>query len=89
VTRPENEHLSDLNARELATLVPLVALCFWIGVYPKPFLEFLYRPARRVAAIVQPAVFGAQAVHAATADPPAPTTASPAALPPGPTPVTQ
>jgi NADH-quinone oxidoreductase subunit M len=89
VTRPENEHLSDLNARELATLVPLVALCFWIGVYPKPFLEFLHRPARRVAAIVQPAVFGAQAVHAATADPPAPTTASPAALPPGPTPVTQ
>ena len=33
-------------------------LCFWIGVYPKPFLEFLHEPAARVAAIVQPAKFG-------------------------------
>jgi NADH-quinone oxidoreductase subunit M len=38
VTHEENQNLKDLNARELATLVPLVALCFWIGVYPKPFL---------------------------------------------------
>src|SRR5512140_3114114 len=40
VTHEENEKLKDLNARELATLVPLVVLCFWIGIYPKPFLEF-------------------------------------------------
>src|SRR5512136_2842289 len=46
VTHAENEHLKDLDTRELATLVPLVALCFWIGVYPKPFLEFLHAPAR-------------------------------------------
>jgi NADH-quinone oxidoreductase subunit M len=57
VTHAENEHLKDLNARELATLVPLVALCFWIGVYPKPFLDFLHQPAARVAALVQPAKF--------------------------------
>jgi NADH-quinone oxidoreductase subunit M len=44
VTNEENQHLTDLNARELMTLVPLVALCFWIGVYPKPFLEFLHKP---------------------------------------------
>ena len=59
VTHEENQKLVDLNARELATLVPLVALCFWIGVYPKPFLEFLHQPAARIAAIVQPAKFGA------------------------------
>src|SRR5512136_3173774 len=35
VTHEENQHLVDLNAREIATLVPLVALCFWIGIYPK------------------------------------------------------
>jgi len=57
VTHEENKGLVDLNARELATLVPLVVLCFWIGVYPKPFLEFLHKPAASVAAIVQPAKF--------------------------------
>jgi len=69
VTHEENQKLKDLDARELATLVPLVALCFWIGVYPKPFLDFLHQPAARVAAIVQPAKFGPQTVHAATTAP--------------------
>ena len=36
VTNPANEHLPDLNAREYATLIPLMILCFWIGIYPKP-----------------------------------------------------
>ncbi|MDX1624153.1 MAG: NADH-quinone oxidoreductase subunit M [Gemmatimonadota bacterium] len=35
----ESEGLPDLDRRELAILVPLVALIVWIGVYPKPFLE--------------------------------------------------
>ena len=70
ITHEENERLHDLNARELATLVPLVALCFWIGIYPKPFLDYLHVPAARVAALVQPQKFGeTQTVHAATADP--------------------
>ncbi|HXY38646.1 MAG TPA: NADH-quinone oxidoreductase subunit M [Vicinamibacteria bacterium] len=74
VTHEENEKLHDLNARELLTLVPLVALCFWIGVYPKPFLEFIEGPTARVAALVQPQKFGeAQTAHAATLPvPPAP-----------------
>ena len=29
--------LPDLNAREIWTLVPLLILIVWIGVYPKPF----------------------------------------------------
>jgi NADH-quinone oxidoreductase subunit M len=53
ITNPENERLLDLNARELATLIPLVALCFWIGLYPKPFLELLEKPLDRLAARVQ------------------------------------
>jgi len=65
VTHAENEHLADLNGRELATLVPLVALCFWIGVYPKPVLEFLHKPAQQVAALVQPAKFAPGTVLAA------------------------
>jgi NADH-quinone oxidoreductase subunit M len=73
VTNEENRHLVDLNAREVATLVPLVVLCFWIGLYPKPFLEFLLGPIGRVAALVQPAKFGeGQTAHAATLPAPAP-----------------
>lgn len=29
----------DLTARELGSLLPMVIFCFWIGLYPKPFLE--------------------------------------------------
>src|SRR4029077_11653505 len=36
VTNSANEDLPDLNFREYATLVPLVILAFWIGIYPKP-----------------------------------------------------
>ncbi|HXV65121.1 MAG TPA: NADH-quinone oxidoreductase subunit M, partial [Vicinamibacteria bacterium] len=39
IDKPENEKLKDVDWREQATLLPIVALCIWIGVYPKPFLE--------------------------------------------------
>jgi NADH-quinone oxidoreductase subunit M len=71
ITKEENRRLTDLNARELATLVPLVVLCFWIGIYPKPFLEFLHGPMREVAARVggAPAEQSAQAAGPATGVP--------------------
>jgi len=36
--KPENQALKDLNGREIATLVPIILLCFWIGLYPSTFL---------------------------------------------------
>jgi len=63
ITNEENRHLTDLNARELATLIPLVALCFWIGIYPKPFLDFLDKPTAVLAAVVQPQKFGPNALR--------------------------
>jgi NADH-quinone oxidoreductase subunit M len=36
--KPENEHLTDLNWREIGLLVPVVAAIFWLGIYPKPVL---------------------------------------------------
>jgi NADH-quinone oxidoreductase subunit M len=57
ITNEKNRHLADLNARELATLIPLVALCFWIGLYPKPFLDFLHKPMGDLARTLQPTVF--------------------------------
>jgi len=32
----------DLNLREVATLIPLVVLIFWIGVYPDTFLSYMH-----------------------------------------------
>lgn len=38
-THAENNLLKDLNGREIALLLPLLALIFWIGFYPKPLLD--------------------------------------------------
>ena len=29
----------DINKREIAYLVPIVIMMFWMGIYPKPFLR--------------------------------------------------
>lgn len=34
VTNPHNEHLKDMNMRETVAVLPLVALVFFIGIYP-------------------------------------------------------
>jgi len=34
----ENKKLKDLNTRETWSLIPLVAIVIWLGVYPKPVL---------------------------------------------------
>lgn len=44
ITHPENKGLADLSWRESWTLIPLVVLAIWIGVYPKPFFRLLEAP---------------------------------------------
>jgi len=39
ITKDENKTLPDLDGREIATLLPIIAFCFWIGLYPAPFLK--------------------------------------------------
>ena len=98
VTHEENRHLKDLSSRELATLAPLVLFCLWIGVYPKPFLDFIHVPLARLADTIQPGKFPAmgavQAAAPATPSPAPPLAApveSPSSMPlpamPRPTPV--
>jgi NADH-quinone oxidoreductase subunit M len=39
LVRAELKAIADLNRRELATMLPLVAIVLWMGIYPKPFLD--------------------------------------------------
>jgi len=39
INHPANERLKDLNPREVITLIPIILLIVWIGIYPKPFLR--------------------------------------------------
>ena len=50
---PANRTIPDLNARELAILLPLVALILWLGMYPKPVLDRMEPAARGVVAAAQ------------------------------------
>jgi NADH-quinone oxidoreductase subunit M len=57
ITNPKNEKLKDLNLREYATLLPLVAMAFWIGIYPKPFFRIIEKPVNQIVERVQPGFF--------------------------------
>jgi NADH-quinone oxidoreductase subunit M len=39
ITKPANENLSDLSAREIIIMVPLLVFVFWIGIFPNTFFE--------------------------------------------------
>ncbi|MFH1634506.1 MAG: NADH-quinone oxidoreductase subunit M [Chloroflexota bacterium] len=51
--KEENKKLKDLNWREIATLVPLLILIFWIGLYPKPFFTLIAPTVDKLVAAVQ------------------------------------
>ncbi|MEE2822460.1 MAG: NADH-quinone oxidoreductase subunit M [Acidobacteriota bacterium] len=53
----ENRNLPDLNWREMATFVPLIILAFWIGLYPKTFLDYLHEPVNQIVERVRPNEF--------------------------------
>ena len=66
---PKNEGLADLNLRELATLVPLVILAFWIGIYPAPFFAALDGPVNKIVESVRPGYFDANPIEAELVEP--------------------
>ena len=51
----ENKMLADLNMRELATMLSLMALLVFFGLYPRPVLELSKAPMHAVQALYQAA----------------------------------
>ena len=54
ITNPKNELLKDLNLRELCVMLPLIAWCFWIGLYPKQHFAILEKPVAKIVQRVHP-----------------------------------
>lgn len=54
IDNPKNEKLVDMSGREWAYMLPLVILSLWIGVYPKPFIEYIQKPVNAVVRHVRP-----------------------------------
>jgi NADH-quinone oxidoreductase subunit M len=78
VTNPANTALPDLNLREYACLVPLVLAALWIGIYPKPVLDYLDEPAKSVVLRVNPEYYNSHPAEAARAALPVAVPAAPA-----------
>ncbi len=55
VVHESNKGLLDLNLREAMTLIPLVILFFWIGLYPAPFLKAMEPSVQKVVARLEEA----------------------------------
>ncbi|MGD0264017.1 MAG: NADH-quinone oxidoreductase subunit M [Candidatus Methylomirabilota bacterium] len=58
ITKDENKALPDLDGREIATLVPIIAFCFWIGLYPAPFLKAMEVSVQNVIQTVEKGAAG-------------------------------
>jgi len=48
--RPEGRDWPDLTWREVLSLVPLVVVTLWLGLYPDPLLQHLHEPVAQLLA---------------------------------------
>ncbi len=54
--------LPDITPRELATLLPLAVLVFWVGLYPRPFLDSTQASVNRLLTVIQHSESGGRAI---------------------------
>ena len=59
ITHDVNKTLPDMNLREHAVILPLVAIAFWIGIYPKPFFAYIDKPVQKIVQQVNPGFYQA------------------------------
>jgi NADH-quinone oxidoreductase subunit M len=59
---PKNKTLKDVNFRETVTLLPLIGLAFWIGLYPSPFFRIMDKSVERIVMRVRPDYYTTRAV---------------------------
>jgi NADH-quinone oxidoreductase subunit M len=57
---PKNQKLADLNTREIAIMVPLLVMIFFMGLYPKPFIDKMDPAIKKLVAQVRIAPVSAQ-----------------------------
>jgi NADH-quinone oxidoreductase subunit M len=71
ITKEENKTLPDLSVREMSTLLPIIFFCFWIGLYPAPFLKAMEKSVANVLEQVEKGSAGksVQAKQVAAAPP--------------------
>ena len=58
----KNAKLVDLSWREIAVFAPLIALVFWIGLYPQPYFRVLERPVAQIVERVRPGYHSEQKI---------------------------
>jgi len=59
---PENQKLTDLNAREIAIMVPLLVMIFFMGLYPKPFIDKMEPAIKKLVAQARVTSVNAQVI---------------------------
>jgi NADH-quinone oxidoreductase subunit M len=60
---PKNQKLTDLNAREIGIMVPLIIMIFVMGIYPKPFIDKMDPAIKKLVSQVRPVSMNAQNVQ--------------------------
>ena len=62
---PKNQKLLDLNAREITIMVPLLIMIFFMGLYPKPFIDKMDPAIKKLVSQVRVASVNAQVIPGA------------------------
>ena len=62
---PQNQKLLDLNCREIAIMVPLLVMIFFMGLYPKPIIDKMDPAIQKLVAQVRVSSVNAQVIPAA------------------------
>ncbi len=60
----KNKNLKDLSLREMVVLLPFLVFVFWIGLYPKTYLEKMHNSVTHYVEQHQPEVLKQELVKA-------------------------